>query len=246
MKRRHFLPAAATLAAAPLIGAQPRASLPADGRHLIELRTYEMKFGGGGQTLLLTYLREVLGPHLVALGCSPPRIMKERGDSQPAKLWVLISYPSAETYLAAQDQPADASYDAVGPDKPLYNRFSSQLLQPFVSLPTVADVADDAGLFELRTYEGYSEDAVRRKVAMFNTEEIPLFYEVGLTPVFFGKMIAGPYRPALVYMLQFKNMEARSAAWGTFGPHPAWKKMSGKPEYANSVSNIRRLFLEPV
>lgn len=80
---------------------------------------------------------------------------------------------------------------------------------------------------------------------MFNVEELALFYKTGLNPVFFGEMIIGPNRPTLVYMLQFKDMEERDKNWQTFINHPEWKAMSAKPEYANSVSNIKRSFLTP-
>ncbi len=112
-------------------------------------------------------------------------------------------------------------------------------------MPEVANPGPEAGLFELRTYEGYSEDATRRKIKMFNVEEIDLFHETGLHPVFFGNMISGPHRPALVYMLHFKDMEERNANWSKFGPHPKWRAMVVKEEYANSVSNIRKSFLVP-
>lgn len=251
MQRRKFL-AAATAAALPLtLGASttPTADEP---RHLIELRTYEIKFGGSGAGVLMDYLRNVYGPALARLGCPEPRIMKELGNAEPAAVWVLITYPNAATYLAAQHLNTDPEYRAaattyneVPAGKPVYNRFSSQLLHAFQGMPRVANPGPDAGLFELRTYEGYSEDAVRRKTAMFNNEEIKLFLKVGLNPVFFGKMIAGPYRPSLVYMLHFRDMADRNESWGRFGPHPEWKAMVAKEEYANSVSNIRKTFLVP-
>ena len=79
----------------------------------------------------------------------------------------------------------------------------------------------------------------------FNDEEIPLFFKVGLNPVFFGEMISGPYRPCLVYMLNFKDMDAHGAAWKEFIASPEWKTMKDKPIYANTVSNIRNYFLKP-
>ena len=78
---------------------------------------------------------------------------------------------------------------------------------------------------------------------MFNQEEIALFLKVGLQPVFFGKILAGPLMPALVYMLGFKDMADRDAAWGKFAAHEDWKTMQAKPEYADTVSNVRKIFL---
>ncbi|MBC6993873.1 NIPSNAP family protein [Neolewinella lacunae] len=251
MQRRNFL--AASAAALPFaLGASPLApNTAAADRQLLELRTYEIKFGGSGQALLLDYLKNALAPALQRLGCADFRTMKELGNEEPAKLWGLISYPNADTYLRAQDLSQDATYQAaasgytaVPAEKPIFSRYSSQLLHAFTGMPQVQDPGD-AGLFELRTYEGYSEDAVRRKIKMFNDEEFPLFYKVGLLPVFFGEMISGPYRPSLVYMLHFKDMEERNANWQVFIAHPEWKAMSAKAEYANSVSNIRKTFLLP-
>ncbi len=252
MQRRKFIAAAA--AALPLgLSAAPFPPSPAAGeRQLIELRTYEIKFGGSGQRALREYLAQVLSPALEKLGCPAPKLLKELGNSEPANLWLLIAYPDAETYVQAQQLEAGAdflaaskTYDAIPPGQPIYNRYASQLMLAFTGMPEVAFPGPEAGLFELRTYEGYSEDAVRRKTAMFNDEEIVLFHEVGLHPVFFGKMIAGPYRPSLVYMLHFRDMEERNANWSTFGNHPDWKAMLQKEKYANTVSNIRKTFLVP-
>jgi hypothetical protein len=101
-------------------------------------------------------------------------------------------------------------------------------------------------LFELRTYEGYSEDAVRRKVKMFNKEEFSIFEATGLHSVFFGEQVSGPLMPALTYMLSFSSMEERDANWDKFRVHPDWKRVSALPEYANSVSDIKRTFLTPL
>jgi len=252
MQRRKFIAAAA--AALPLgLGATSLSTIStAEERQLIELRTYEIKFGGSGQGVLMSYLNDALAPALKRLGCPVFRIMKELGNEEPAKIWVMIAYPDAATYVAGQELSTDekyaaaaAEYHAVPANKPIFNRYGSQLLQAFTGMPEVANPGPEAGLFELRTYEGYSEDATRRKIKMFNVEELPLFHETGLHPVFFGNMISGPYRPALVYMLHFKDMEERDANWGKFGPHPKWRAMVVKEEYADSVSNIRKTFLVP-
>lgn len=251
MQRRKFLAAAATAAVPFVLSAKPGESAD-HNRQLIELRTYEMKFAGSGQRVLMDYLHDALFPALKRIGCPTVRIMKELSQEDPARIWVLIAYPDAAAYVEAQELSTDPayraateSYDTIPPERPVFNRYASQLLRAFSGMPQVADPGEDAGLFELRTYEGYSEDALRRKTAMFNDEELPLFDEVGLHRVFFGKMIAGPYRPSLVYMLHFRDMAERDANWQAFVVHPDWKRMSALDKYANSVSNIRRTFLVP-
>jgi hypothetical protein len=51
--------------------------------------------------------------------------------------------------------------------------------------------------------------------------------------------------PALIYMVGFKDMAERDANWGKFGSSDEWKILSSKPEFADTVSNIHRIFLTP-
>ncbi len=255
MKRRKFIQAASLTSAIPLsmtFGNAQATSPMADEKELYELRTYEVKFGSN-QSMLVSYLKDVLQPALKRKGANHFMLFNEYGMSNPANLHLLISYPNSSVYLDSQNLQTDQAYveaaeayDNIPADGPVFNRYSSSLLLAFDGLPKMNNPIDGASIFELRTYEGYSEDATRRKIKMFNTEEIELFYKTGLHPVFFGDMISGPYRPSLVYMLGFKDMEERDANWKVFVDHPEWKRMSAKPEYANSVSNIRRLFLKPM
>jgi hypothetical protein len=252
MKRRKFIQSTAVATALPLtFSAGQQQPKPASGKELYELRTYEIKFGGN-QNLLIEYLKNALEPALKRQGVNHFMIFREYGNSDPANIWVLISYPDTSAYLQSQNLFADpeylkasADYHALPADKPIYNRFGSSLLLAFDGLPKMLTPVEGSSLFELRIYEGYSEDAVRRKIKMFNHEEIELFYKTKLNPVFFGEMIAGPYRPSLVYMLNFKDMAERDANWSTFVNHPEWNAMRVKDEYANSVSNIRKIFLKP-
>jgi hypothetical protein len=221
-------------------------------KELYEIRTYEIKLGGD-QQILIDYLKNLLQPTLKRVGANHFMLFNELGNSNPTKLWVIISYPNSQIYIDAQNLDADpqytkavSGYNALSQDDRVYNRFTSSLLLAFDGMPNMLDPINGASLFELRTYEGYSEDAVRRKINMFNKEEIDLFFKTNLHPVFFGEMIIGPHRPCLTYMLNFKDMEEHDASWKTFVDHPEWKVMSAKKEYANSVSNIRKVFLKPL
>lgn len=254
MKRRKFIQSSVVATTLPLGFAQGQSisRTPETTKALFELRTYEMKFGRD-QKLLTDYLNDALQPALQRTGVNYFRMFRELGDSEPANLWVLISYPDSAAYLRAQNLSGDPeyrqaaeAYHALPPDKAPFSRYGSMLLLAFDGLPQMMAPVEGASLFELRTYEGYSEDAVRRKIKMFNDEEIPLFLEVNLHPVFFGEMIAGPYRPSLTYLLNFKDMAEHDASWKAFSSHPDWLTMRAKPEYANTVSNIRKLFLKPV
>ena len=88
--------------------------------------------------------------------------------------------------------------------------------------------------------------AGQKKIEMFNEGgELEIFRKTGLKPVFFGEAVFGTHLPNLTYMLVFKSMAEREENWDTFRNHPDWKKLSGKEEYKNIVSNITSLILKP-
>jgi len=218
-------------------------------KELYELRTYELK-AGADTSKLANYLQEILTPNLIRKGITNTTLFKEYGDSEPSKLWFLIVYPNAKVYINSQELHKDNtylsdsfSYNSLPIEQRLYNRISSMLLLAFDGLPKMDYLQSDATLFELRTYEGYSEDANQRKIKMFNVEELELFYEVGLHPVFFGDQIAGSNRPCLTYMIQFKDMKEHDDNWKKFVDSPKWKKMVAKAEYENTASTIHKQFL---
>lgn len=258
MKRRKFLQS--TVAATAVSTVFPFSQVsgmettfePLVEKELYELRTYEMRFGGN-EKLLIDYLKKVFQPALKRAGANHFMLFKELGDANPTKLKVLISYPNSNIYLNAQNLFSDSAYVSeskeyhdLPQDQTLYNRLSSSLMLAFDGLPKMMDPVEGASLYELRTYEGYSEDAVKRKIKMFNKEELQLFLKTNLHPVFFGEMIIGPYRPCLTYMINFKDMAEHDASWKDFIDHPEWKAMSQKEEYADTVSNIRKTFLKPL
>jgi hypothetical protein len=254
MKRRKFLEHAAITSSAVLLGqAAIAGSNKAVKKELYELREYEIHFGSS-QNLLHEYLEKSFMPALNKHGVKTVGVFKEISKTEPAKIYVLIAYPTFEDYLTInanvqRDEQfinSSSSWRQVPADKPVFNRINTSLLLAFDGLPALKVPAKEPRIFELRTYEGYSEDAVRRKIKMFNEEEFPIFYRTRLTPVFFGEAIAGANLPCLTYMITFKNMEERDKNWAAFGADADWKRVSADPKYANTVSNIRKVFLEPL
>jgi hypothetical protein len=77
--------------------------------------------------------------------------------------------------------------------------------------------------------------------------EVDIFRKCNLTPVFFGRTIAGPRLPNLMYMLVHENMAAREKSWDAFRTSPDWKKVSATPGYSDPeiVTNITTVFLRP-
>ncbi|NJL75738.1 MAG: NIPSNAP family containing protein [Saprospiraceae bacterium] len=250
MKRRDALKLSAAL---PLAATASTSVAKKDqDREWYELREYTIRFGSN-QQLLNDYLEKALIPTLNQYNVKRVGVFREFSGDQPTKVYVLIPYTSLKDYQKVvleleQDEKyrqLSQSYHAIAPEKAVYSRFDTTLYLAFEELSKMILPTEKQRFFELRTYEGYSEDAVRRKIQMFDKEEITLFKDVKLNPVFFGKAIAGKNMPYLTYLLAFEDLEERNRNWDVFIKDPRWATMSSKPEYANSVSNIIRTYLVP-
>ena len=128
-------------------------------------------------------------------------------------------------------------------------RVESTLLRSFESMPALEPPAsagtNSPRIVELRTYESHSDRAALNKLAMFNAGEVPIFRRAGLTPVFFGETLVGAQMPSLTYMLSFRDMAARDAAWAVFSADAEWKTLSADPQYRDNVSTISDVILRP-
>ncbi len=220
-------------------------------KEIYEWRVYH--FENGGQPWRVDqYYRDCLIPTLNEYGVKVGAF-GEYGQTEPPTIYFLIVYPSLSDYQRIKNElwqnddflKKSKSYFNETADGGAYTRFESHLLEAFDGLPTFRQPPESRGLFELRTYESHNEEAGQRKIAMFNREELPLFDKVGLHPVFFGEVLAGPQMPALVYLLWFEDMEERNANWKKFVQSEEWNTMKVKPEYANTVSVVNKVFLLP-
>lgn len=253
MERRSFLKksvavAGTALASGTLSAAQPQ---PAD-TEIYELKVYQLS-GGGGVNQLRNYYKDAVIPFLTKYGAKAGAFA-EYSKEEPPKVYLLHAHQNPATYWESvqgmKTDPAfltaSKSYASLPAIQPVFERYETLLMEAFAGLPRHQTPPADRGLFELRIYESYNEDAFRRKVKMFNDEELPLFEKVGLHPLFFGEMFAGKYMPALLYMLWFRNMEERDANWKKFSASEEWNTMKDKEIYANTVSKVRRIFLTPL
>ena len=253
MKRRNFVKA--SILATPSVLAASNTSNNsnlASKKELYEWREYEFNFNSP-RGEVEKYFKNALIPAFNKYGVKTVGVFSEIGKSDPAKVYMLIPYASFEDYISINEKvkmdedykKASADYFNLSVEKTPFNRVSSSLMNAFDGLPKLLPTKNEARIFEVRSYEGYSEDAVRRKILMFNKEELDIFYRTGLNPVFFGEVIAGGNMPRLTYMLTFKDMEERDKNWAKFSADDVWKRISKAPEYANSVSKIYRTFLVP-
>lgn len=255
MQRRNFVKAVAlapALAAAESATASPPGSIPLVQKEVYEWREYTFNFNSP-RGVFETYLKDALIPALNRLGAKNIGVFRDMGKSDPATVCVMIPYPTLAAYAAvAESLAADAEYQqksatffALPPEPLPYLRLDTWLMTAFTGFPKIVAPKSGSGIFELRSYEGYSEDAVRRKVRMFNEAEFPIFDRSGLHSVFFGEVIAGKDMPRLTYLLAFRDMEERDKNWAAFLNDPDWKALLKDPQYAYTVSKIYKTFLVP-
>lgn len=253
MERRSFLKKSVVAAGATLAASSLKAN-PVSGeeKDFYELKVFHLT-GGGGRNQMKQFYTEAVIPFLNKRGAKVGAF-NEYGQDDPPRIYILHAHKSpAEYYDAVQAMKTDRSfldaaktYIQLPADKPVFERYETFLAEAFDAIPRFKTPDKNRGLFELRTYESYNEDAGHRKVKMFNNEELPLFEKVGLHPVFFGQLLAGPQMPALTYMLWFKDMAEREANWAKFGSSDEWNTMKVKDEYANTVSKVNKKFLTPM
>lgn len=256
MQRRKFLQS--SFAATAGIALSANSVIAADVKHssvqkeIYEWREYEMRFGSDQQQLE-NYFKAALIPALNKYGVKAVGVFKAWTPSDPAKIYLLVPYSSLDHYMTAntkvkQDEDYlknSEAYSKIPADKPLYDRFKSSLMAAFDGWPSLVIPSGKSRMFELRTYEGYSEEAVRRKIAMFHDGEFPIFKRAKLNPVFLGEVIVGDQQPRLTYMITCDSMEDRNNGWIAFVNDPEWKKLVSDPKYANTISKISNTFLVP-
>lgn len=222
-------------------------------KEMYELRVYELKFGVS-ENILHDYFKNALIPALNRQQIYNIGVFEEVADALPKKIYLFIPYKSMEAYqntfeILKTDEGFkndSKTYNETEEQLFPYVRYTTSFFIAFEGFPSVVKPNKEDSIFELRIYEGYNEDAFQRKVKMFNESEFKIFEDVGLRPVFFGEQIAGNQMPNLTYMLAFKDMKDHDVTWEKFGPHPEWQRIVNLTEYANTVSNIRRVFLKPL
>jgi hypothetical protein len=232
-------------------------ALAADGGQpqYFELRVYSTK-SEQQQKLVSDYWQTAAVPAYNRMGIQPIGVFTELEDSPTNKIYVLIPCDSLEIFGAipgrlaadAAYQAAASSYMALPKSSPAYERIESSLNVAFDSMKKLApppSAADKSPwIFELRTYESPSESKGINKVQMFNSGEVPLMQQSGLSPVFFGQAVVGPQMPNLVYMVSGQNRDEHKKHWQEFFNAPVWKTLIGDPQYKDNVSRVISVFLK--
>jgi len=262
LERRDFLASLGAAAVAGLAADQTAALAQTGAATAPEFyvwREYMLR-NGTGPGRLAAFLRDAAVPALNRLGHKPIGVFEVVAGVPSPTVFVLTPHASIDSVATMEARlSADAMFmkaaapyfDATAAD-PIYVRQEVSVLSAVPKLPRIevpaAAAAGGPRLFELRTYESHNERGHRMKVQMFDEMgEIEIFKRVGLTPVFFGRTLAGPRMPNLTYMLVFDNQAARDKAWDAFRKDPEWAKLRATPGFADSeiVSNITTVLLRP-
>ncbi|MEM9392134.1 MAG: NIPSNAP family protein [Bacteroidota bacterium] len=216
-----------------------------------ELRTYKLDFFESAD-VLHSYFENALIPALNRQGVKNIGAFEATGDALPKNIYLLITYDNIMVFQGTLDKleadtryQRDAGHYFKANDRELPDGVTTSLIRSTPGFPQLMK-HDDAELFELRIYHSKNEDALRRKVKMFNDSEFVIFDEVGLPMVFFGYNIAGGEMPCLTYLLGFENKAAHAEAWAKFGGHPEWQRILKLEEYAEAMNDIIRVFLKPL
>jgi hypothetical protein len=252
MQRRDFLAASALATTAAALPLAAEAQAPGGERQYYEWRTFRAADPEHRQRIGM-YIQAAALPAWKRLGLGPVGVFTETGDRSSSALHVLLVYPTLQAFAAERDaleqdaehQKAAAEYVAAKKDDANFERIESSLLVAFTGMPMLMPPATRGCIFELRTYESYSEERGQKKIDMFNNGEMPLFVEAGFENVFFGETLIGDRLPNLKYMLAAPDMDANKAGWRKFMSLPGWVAMRDLPEYKDTVSKATPLFLEP-
>jgi hypothetical protein len=236
-----------------LAGAATKASA-ADSQYY-ELRVYTTK-SEEQQKLVSDYWQSAAVPAYNRMGIQPVGVFTQTEDSPTNSVYVLIPYDSMDAFTSVPAHlAADSAYQAAAADfmsrpksSPAYQRIESSLNIAFDSMKKLAappSAADKSPwIFELRTYESPSESKGINKVQMFNSGEVPLMQESGLSPVFFAQTVVGPQMPNLIYMVSSQNSDEHKKHWKAFFDAPVWNKLKDDPQYKDNVSKVISIFLK--
>lgn len=260
LARRDFLKTTLTASAATAFAGSASAvsaAQPASGREYYELRCYRLAPEMSASPLH-GYLEKALLPALARRGHANTGVFTEDQPKDGPAVWMLITHPNLESAVACSTTLlADPQLRADGKDyletprtAPGFARIDSWLLLAFASMPKMEIPAFSRSrapdrLFEMRTYESYSEVKALKKMAMFDDGETEIMRKVKLAPLFFGQGIAGTNLPHLTYMTCAPDAAAHKAHWDAFRVDPDWVRMRDDPQYAHTVSKNTPRFLKP-
>ncbi len=234
---------------------------PANGpdrisQEFYELRIYQTADAKKKKTLDY-FLENALVPAFERMGLDRIGVFTNTDTSDDCSVYLLIPYSTLDL-LAAVNPTLQADRQYLGAAKkyfetpqndPVFTRINSRFYKAFRGMPVIEMPTQTSEgkprIFELRIYESHTEEKAALKVEMFNTGEMQVMRDTGLSPVFYGEALFGDNIPHLAYMLSGSDIDAHNRHWDAFREHPEWKRMKEMPKYKDTVSKITNLFLSP-
>jgi len=225
----------------------PTDATTASGRQIYEWRVYTLD-PEADTALLDTFFAQQLIP-------AYNRQQVDVGAFARATERILfMAYPDIETYLRVSREvlrdsallaSAAGYFDATAPE-PVYTNLETYLCEAFDSLPQLRRPETGTGVYELRVYRSPNMEANERKIDMFQSGEFTIFDAVGINAVCYGRTLAGPRMPSLVYLTAYRDMASRNAAWDRFRAHPDWQRLKSLPQYAHTATDNTSRLLTPL
>ena len=231
----------------------------AAGRDFYQIQTYRVN-GKAQEERVDNFLKTAYLPALHRAGIKTVGVFKPLLTDTVFKNRIIVLLP-----LTSPDQLdklnssllKDAVYQTDGADflgAPFDNvpflRKESILLKAFSEAPEIFipkfQTKPSERIYELRSYEGPTQNLFLKKVKMFNEGgEVKLFKSLDFNAVFYAEVISGPTMPNLMYLTTFSDMASHNAHWDAFRSHPDWKKLSSLEEYKHTVSKSVIMLLNP-
>lgn len=228
-------------------------------RDYYQIQVYHIN-GKAQEEKLDNYLRNAYLPALHRAGIQKVGVFKpiESDPNAGTCVYIWMPFKSLEQFdKILKTLGKDEEYQTRGSnflgapfDQAPFIRQESILLKAFKDAPKffipIYSTAPSQRIYELRSYEGPTENLFRQKVKMFNEEgEAKLFEKLGFNALFFAEVISGSTMPNLMYLTTFADMTSHDEHWKSFVDHPKWKKMSALEEYQNTVSHAVVTLLHP-
>lgn len=231
----------------------------AKGRDFYQIQTYRLKNKAQEQRAD-NFLAKAYLPALHRAGIKDVGVFKPIGSDTASEKQIIVWLPLKSLDQLDQLQTLlskDAAYQKAGGDflnAPFddvpFQRKESIILKSFPDVPNYFipshTTKPSDRVYELRSYEGPTENLFRQKVKMFNEGgEIKIFKSLDFNAVFYAEVISGDVMPNLMYLTTFADMPSRDAHWAAFGQCPDWKKLSALDEYKHTVSRSVKKLLYP-
>jgi len=226
-------------------------------QYIYQLKIYHLK-NKAQADVVDEYLQNAYIPAMHRAGVASIGVFKQLppvADTTEQLVYVFTPFKKFDDYINLQSkldkdqqyQEAGKTYLTAEYKTPPFTRIESILLQAFKTRPEYfvpkLKGPKNERVYELRSYEGATENLSLNKIGMFNDHEVQIFDDLNFNAVFYGQVIAGKTMPNLMYLTTYENKADRDKHWADFGA--PYGKVSGLPQYKNNVSKNVTLFIRP-